>query len=385
MSDTSKKPRRPRGDGTIYNDSARGRWVGAITIDGKRRKVVGKNETEARARLRQVVKDAAAGKVDNRKVTVAETVRTFLERDVPNRTSGGRPLAPSTVDVYRWTGALIIDHLGKHRLANLTVTDVERMLDHLATRDDQPLGVASLRKVRGTLQRALAFAERRGDVSRNVAKHATITPAAARGTTRNALSPTDARRLLAALRDEHNGAMFALSLRVGLRPGEAAGLHWSDIADGAVNVTRAVRMVKARPTITDELKTASSKRTIELPADLVDWLGDHRRTQLEERLAAKSWTDERLVFASPTGNPLSPPNARRQLADICERAGVPVVRPNELRHSCASLLSDLGVSNELIADLLGHTTTRMVDATYRHRLRPVVDVAARADWTTAEG
>ncbi|MFT4616859.1 MAG: integrase, partial [Halioglobus sp.] len=65
---------------------------------------------------------------------------------------------------------------------------------------------------------------------------------------------------------------------------------------------------------------------------------------------------------------------------ICAAAGVDPIRPNELRHSCASLLSDEGVPNELIADLLGHTTTRMVDQTYRHRLRPVVSVAANATW-----
>jgi len=74
---------------------------------------------------------------------------------------------------------------------------------------------------------------------------------------------------------------------------------------------------------------------------------------------------------------------RRELAAICRRAQVPAVRPNELRHSCASLLSDEGVPNEEIADLLGHTTTRMVHQTYRHRLRPVVDIAARARWIVA--
>ena len=42
----------------------------------------------------------------------------------------------------------------------------------------------------------------------------------------------------------------------------------------------------------------------------------------------------------------------------------------------------MGVSNEEIADLLGHTTTRMVDQIYVHRLRPTVDVAVTADWVT---
>ena len=47
-------------------------------------------------------------------------------------------------------------------------------------------------------------------------------------------------------------------------------------------------------------------------------------------------------------------NIRRALHDICEQAGVTKVSPNELRHSCASLLADMGVMNEAIADLLGH-------------------------------
>ena len=132
---------------------------------------------------------------------------------------------------------------------------------------------------------------------------------------------------------------------------------------------RAVRVVSSRVEVVDDLKTDPSRRTIELPADVVDWLADHRTQRVTERLSAEAWRDERLMFASPTGNVLYPSNVRHQLAAICEAAGVPMIRPNALRHSCASLLSDIGVPNELIADLLGYTSARMVDQTYRHRLR----------------
>ena len=64
---------------------------------------------------------------------------------------------------------------------------------------------------------------------------------------------------------------------------------------------------------------AGSARDIEMPAELIAWLGEHRRDQIAERLAATSWKDERLVFASSSGRVLPPPNLRRQLADICER------------------------------------------------------------------
>ena len=233
------------------------------------------------------------------------------------------------------------------------------------------------------LQRVLAVAVRRGKVNHNVAKDAEITSKAP-APKRHALQPDDARTLLAALRSEPNGALFGVSLRIGLRPGEAAALHWDDVNldRGIVHVRRGVRLARGRPEVVPILKTVGSARDIEMPTELIAWLGDHRRDQVAERLAAKSWQDDRLVFASPIGRVLSPPNMRRHLADICERANVPVILPNELRHSCASLLSDEGVPNELIADLLGHTSTRMVEATYPHRLRPVVDVAARSTWAT---
>ena len=106
---------------------------------------------------------------------------------------------------------------------------------------------------------------------------------------------------------------------LGLRPGEAAGLYWSDIAKDVVNVTRAVRLTGGKATVVDDLKTTASKRTLRMSPDLVDWIARHRAVQLEERLAARSWADDRLVFASPTGNVLSPPNVRREFGEADPR------------------------------------------------------------------
>lgn len=381
--------RRPRGEGTIYYDESRDRWIGAVTIGGRRRKVTAHTKTDARARLAGLLAAKTTGTpVANRSITVARAVETFLERELPERHGrGGGSLAPNTEDGYRVSCDTIVAELGTVRLADLTVEDVEAILTRLASRQPNPMSAATLRKVRGALQRVLAAATRRHHVPFNVALEARIPKCAfkraAETPRRTALIPTDARKLLDALRDERNGSMFALSLRIGLRPGEAAGLHWDDLDGNTIHVRRGVRVVRGRAQVVDELKTAAARRAIELPPDLVAWLADHRKTWLAEKLAATSWHDDRLLFPSTNGRVLSPSNVRRQLAAVCERAAVPVVRPNELRHSCASLLSDMGVPNEQIADLLGHTTTRMVEATYRHRLRPVVDVAARADWLTS--
>jgi integrase len=374
--------RREKGTGSVYEDPQRpGRYIGEIRIDGRRRRVSGATKTDVRAKLRELTAKRDTGqRVGDRRVTVADAVDEFMTREVPNR-----GLSPRSLVIYEWTADLIRTELGTVRLDDLTADTVEAMLDRIRSRDGRPLGRSSLTKVRGTLRQAIAFAERRGKATRNVALAATITPTAAGTKPRRALTPDQARRLLEALRTERNGLMFALSLRLGLRPGEAAALHWRDVRDGVVNITRGLRREGNRPVIVDEVKTTGSRRTIELPSDLVEWFAEHRRGQLAERLAAPRWADDRLVFATTTGTVIEPRNARRHLADLCtsldtDAAPFPVVKPNELRHSCASLLSDEGVPLELIADLLGHTSTDMLDRTYRHRLRPVVDVAARATW-----
>ena len=76
------------------------------------------------------------------------------------------------------------------------------------------------------------------------------------------------------------------------------------------------------------------------------------------------------MFTTSIGTPIHGSNLRRALRALTERAKVPNVSPNELgRHSAASLLHDAGVPLEVIADLLGHASTRMLEQHYRHRVR----------------
>ena len=49
--------------------------------------------------------------------------------------------------------------------------------------------------------------------------------------------------------------------------------------------------------------------------------------------------------------------------------------PHELRHSAESLLSAAGVPLEEVADVLGHTSTRVTSSVHRHRTTRVVVAA----------
>ncbi len=301
----------------------------------------------------------------------------WRERDL-----AGRDLAPSTRGKYLWALAALDAELGSARLRTLDVNRVEAALDAIATGRHgrgEPLSRASIARVRDTLVAVLDFAMRRKAIAVNPARLAVVAPTAAAPVKRRALDAAESAALWDALDGERLGPLFRVMLLTGLRPGEALGLCWDavDLDRGELTVRRAVRLERGAARLVPELKTSSSYRTIALPAPAVDELRRQRRVVAEMKLAARAWAadDAGLVFPTITGGVWNPKNVRNELARVCADHDLPVVRPNELRHSCASVLSERGVPLELIADLLGHTSTRMLDQTYRHRPRRAVDAA----------
>jgi len=380
--------RRPRGSGTIIRDNSRGGYVGRLTLDGKQYVRRGKTKSEVQDKLNALKRDEARGTLSvDQSTTVSTLDNDYVERVVQNRKSGN--LSPSHRYTYQWAAKIIASEIGSKRAASLTTRQVEQMLDRLAAR---PMARSSITKVRGVLRLALDHAVRRGDIARNVAQLAELPPKIKEENPRHSLTEDMARRLLNGLDNYRNGTMFAVSLFLGLRPGEAAGLYWEDVDldNGIVNVTRTRQTdARGRVEIVDRLKTSTAKRTLEMPPRLVEMLKAHRVAQAEERLSSATWTNPSLVFATTTGTPLNTSKVTKQLRAICDELGVSVQDENgsrpplpyELRHTAASLYSAAGVAHEQIADLYGLTSTRMIEDRYRHRLRPTVDVARVINWT----
>jgi integrase len=364
---------RAPGEGTLYEEKSRNRWVGAVVIDGKRRKVTAKTKTEARQKLNALTRSRDNGvQVGDGNTTVAQLVDKWMARDVASRS-----IAPSTLDTYRWSTRNINAGLGKRRVRELTTDDIENWLDKMS---EAGLARSSLKKFRSTLRQALEFGERRGVVNRNAASIAKLTPGARPTAERTALTPDQLRTFLTVCANERLGAMFAIQATVGLRPGEASGLCWDavDLESGTITIRTAVRNEGNTAVLVDRLKTRRAHRAVVLPVQVIRMLTEHRRRQTIERLASDSWADSRLVFATRAGTPLSASNVRRELDRITLEAELPGVTPNELRHTAASNLSAAGVPIEQIADVLGHTDTAMLMEVYRHAVRPSIDAAASA-------
>jgi integrase len=379
--------RRGNGEGSIWRTPDGAGWKGEVSLDGKRYVRRGKTRAEVVDRLNALRREHATGELSrDQSVTVAQVVDRYVDRTVPNR-KGGR-LSPTALARYRWAADHLNAQIGSKRAARLSTTDVERMLDRLDLSRD------SMTKILNLLRAALDAAVRRGEIARNVATVAELPGVVKPERTRQSLSIEAARNLLAGLNDERNGALFACQMLLALRPGEAAGLFWEDLDldAGIVNVTRGRQIdERGRVEIVDDLKTRAAKRTLEMPPALVDMLARHRKRQAEERLAAGTWVDSRLVFATTVGTPLNPTSVRRDLTRICQSldvlvddpAGPRPPLPYELRHTGASVLSAAGVPHETIADLMGLTSPRMIESRYRHRLHPTISVARQVDWNAA--
>ena len=276
--------RRDKGTGSIYRDPERGGWKGELRLEGRRRPYVrrGKTHAEVADKLNRLRREHAAGTLAlDQRVTVAEVVTRYVERTVPNRKRG--ELSPSSLYLYSWASKHIIAELGTTRAANLTRRNVEDALDRLAVE----LGRSALVKIRRVLIAALEDAVAERALPYNVARTAQLPTTLKRQTSKRSLTPEAARRLLEALEDEPNGALFAVMLRLGLRPGEAMGLYWDQVRDRTLTVSRAVQLDHGRPAVVDQLKTSASARTLDMPDDLVAMLERHRKRQAEARLAAE--------------------------------------------------------------------------------------------------
>lgn len=220
------------------------------------------------------------------------------------------------------------------------------------------------------------------------------------------LSASECQQILQAASERRNAGRWSFALALGLRQGEALGLRWSDLDldGGTVRIRRAVQrqtwrhgcsVSSAEPTcgrkrggdcperhgggiLLVETKTSSSRRTVAIPAPLIDELRRHRLAQAHERLAAgPAWRqDNDLVFPDEVGNPLDPCRDRRDWKQILKSAGVRDARLHDARHTAATLLLVQGIDVRTVMAVMGWTEMATAQR-YSHAIDELRVEAAR--------
>ena len=374
--------RRSRGDGGLHWDSKRRRWIATVTVGyspaGKRivRKASDKTKSGALAKLKENMRDHADGlAIAPHKYTVADAVENWLEFGLASR-------GPSTVAKYRILAAThIIPEIGARKLRELSADDV----DHWLAREAQTLSTDTLRQVRSILKRAVARAQARDKVKRNVVLLCEL-PAGQDGRPSKALTLPQAEAVLGAAEMTTMYAYIVLSLLIGARTEELRALTWSHVdlegKPGANPPVPPSIMVWRSVRTSGDTKTRKSRRTLALPMRCVEALRFHRELQrTQQKATGNAWQDHDLVFASRVGTERNAGNVRRSFRIIVRRAGLAerAWTPREMRHSFVSLLSDAGVPLEDISRLVGHASGSAVTETiYRKQIRPMLLQGAEA-------
>ena len=154
---------------------------------------------------------------------------------------------------------------------------------------------------------------------------------------------------------------FWLLFMTGMRIGEAAALHWSDIdfETGLLSITKTLYY----KTMTDykfvEPKTQASIPTIYIDADTLNELKAWKKVQQQVLPNCE-------LVLSYNGTPTSKTTLPRALEKLAGLAGVHRIKIHALRHSHASLLISMDENPLLIKERLGHEKIQTTLGTYGH-------------------
>jgi integrase len=115
-------------------------------------------------------------------------------------------------------------------------------------------------------------------------------------------------------------------------------------------------------------KTGRGRRSVQLGAATVESLRAYRVRCIEASLAeeGRAYNPAGFVFQRSGGQPYTMSMIWKAWHRLNLKAGVPVVRFHDLRHSCASLLLSRGVHPKVVQEMLGHATIATTMDIYSH-------------------
>jgi integrase len=285
----------------------------------------------------------------------------------------------------------IIPALGHVRLRRLRPHHLDAFYDRLLhpPNGDSPLAPKTVYEIHLVIRGALEEAVRRGLVSRNVAlvAHAPRLRSIPRVEQRS-WTPEELRAFLRAAAGHRLFAALWTAAFTGMRRGELLGLRWQDFDEKAATVSINWGLVAIDYEVHETRgKTPRSRRRIDLDPATVGVLAAWREWQRAEQRAAGiegAW----WMFTDGGGQPIHPHAISQAFERIARRAGVPVIRLHELRHTHGTLLIAAGVPVKVVSERLGHATPAFTIETYQHVMpacRPTPLACSNGSWARVLG
>ena len=370
--------RRANGEGSIRKRKD-GRWEGRYTVGrdletGKAitKNVLAKTQKECKEKLQKAIEDTAG--LDLAKAgqyTVGQWLDVWFENYAKLK------VRPSSHQTYRgYIDNHIKPNIGHIPLSKLTSLDLQKLYKKLlsggrvkrieAKRQPKGLSAKTVRNLNQVISSAMDFAIAQKLILTNPTDGCALPRLEHRE-----MKTLPAEQLASLLQEARESAVFELyyiELATGLRRGELLGLKWEDLdlVRGEMRVRRQVARLNGE-VVEAPLKTKNAYRTLPLSEDTVGVLKAQK-----QKAGNSPW-----VFPSPTGGPISPDSVLHMLHRVLKRAGLPMVRFHDLRHTFATLALQNGVDVKTVSGMLGHFSAGFTLDTYAHVTTAAQREAAR--------
>jgi integrase len=355
----SNKPKRANGRGSIYQitkSNGKKVWKAAIKdINGKLRTKNFTKFAEAedwiaeQRRARELGENTYA---TNPKMTVGEFMTGWVENKYSDDQSNTQRFYRNAIKNH------IIPALGNIKASSLTTKSIESLLRDMAARQ---LGAGTIKSVKASLSAAFNDAVRLGDLTRNPMKNVKMPDTQARPT--KPLPRNDWEKIyLEAMKDPYTHARVEVAGMLGLRPGEALGLKWSDVnvQECSLRVARQVQRIKGKGLVVKAVKQ-KKERTLPISATTIQILLTHKRYQTLQKAA---WTDDLdLVFPNSLGKPQDEKADRNAFKKLLKNAGTPNYELYQLRKTAFTAMASQ-TDLKTLMEFTGHTQVSTVLGSY---------------------
>jgi len=381
------KRRRPKGEGAVYQRGD-GMWCVSVELpeglDGKRRRKVicrrdkGKVIEELRKAKKELEK---LGNLETSGVRLDAWAAHWLDRIAP------KEIKPRTLAGYKTViNGYVLPVLGRKTLGKISAQDVRRLHDAMAATPKDPklrdgreldegavmLSSTYVLLAHNALSVMLGAAMNEGKISANPCDM--VSRPRKRKLEQQALTLDQSIQLLRYVLGRKNGALWACSLLTGARRGEVIGLEWDRVNESLdlswqlqritdiknVPADFEYRHVKSTLYLTRP-KSQSGWRIIPLVEPLRSILELHRK----DAVAGEDGFD--LVFRED-GRPWDPDRVTKAWKQLMRDADLPEdVVLHGARHAVVDILYTAGVPEDLITQIIGHST-RAMTRSYRTRI-----------------
>ncbi|MEE8505464.1 MAG: tyrosine-type recombinase/integrase [Kiloniellales bacterium] len=304
---------------------------------------------------------------DSASITVKEAAENWIKRaELESRER-------STIAQYRQhVDYHIIPLIGNVKLSKLTAPGMEDVRDKLLDRLSRPMA----KKVLGSIKGILKDAQRRGNVSQNVAQGVSIKMEKRHKRKIRVGTDIPSKEEIRDILDKAEGRwrpLLVTAIFTGLRASELRGLTWDDVDLKAKEIH--VRQRADRYNEIGSPKSHAGERKVPMSPMVVNALKEWKLACPKSGLT--------LVFPNGAGNVESLGNIyRRGFGAVQEKCGmvidsgrkdndgIPIMRPkygvHALRHFAASWMIEQGFPPKRLQDLIGHGSIQMTFDTYGH-------------------